>query len=326
MRFSSIARRLIMVCATMAFVAGCAETQLLSHAYKRLKTDTGEGHYKVGTPYQIKGVWYYPKVNYSYDETGIASWYGPNFHGKKTANGEIFDQNAVSAAHKTIPLPSIVRVTNLDNGRSVVVRVNDRGPYAKSRIIDMSKRAAELLGFKDQGTARVRVELLADESRKVAAQMRGGTQLAKSDSPIKVDSMPKPPVTAEPLALPEGAVSAPATPTAAPITAASSGSETLATSARVGDVSQTAVSATDVFVQAGAFSSYENANRARALLSDIGPVRVSQVLVNNRDIFRVRVGPIVDLKEADAVLGKMIDAGYAGSRVVIDKSWDKTPK
>ena len=310
-----------MVGATLAFVVGCAETQFLSHAYKRLKTDEGQGHYKVGNPYQIKGVWYYPKVNDSYDETGIASWYGPNFHAKKTANGEIFDQNAVSAAHKTLPLPSIVRVTNLDNGRSVVVRVNDRGPYAKSRIIDMSKRASELLGFKDQGTARVRVQILPEESRKVAAQMRGGRQLAKADSPIKVDSMPKPLVTAEPLALPEGAVRAPLTPGSALVTVATSGSETLATSARVGDISQTAVSPTDVFVQAGAFSSYDNANRVRATLSDIGPVRVSQVLVGGRDIFRVRVGPIADLTQADAVLGKMIDAGYAGSRVIIDKTW-----
>ena len=156
------ARALIIALAVVvtAGLAGCAETALVSHNAKRLKAlATGPapvGRYKVGSPYQIKGVWYYPKEDINYSETGIASWYGPNFHGKKTANGEIFDQNEVSAAHRTLPMPSVVQVTNLVNGRSMVIRVNDRGPFAHGRIIDLSKRAAQLLGFKRQGTARVR--------------------------------------------------------------------------------------------------------------------------------------------------------------------------
>ena len=111
----------------MAGLAGCAETTLVAHNAKRLKSlATGPapvGRYKVGSPYQIKGVWYYPKEDINYSETGIASWYGPNFHGKKTANGEIFDQNEVSAAHRTLPMPSVVQVTNLVNGRSMVIRL-----------------------------------------------------------------------------------------------------------------------------------------------------------------------------------------------------------
>src|SRR5215469_12278663 len=91
--------------------------------------------YKVGSPYQIDGIWYYPQEQPDYDETGIASWYGPTFYGKYTANGELYDGNALSAAHRTLPMPVNVRVTNLDNGKSIVVRVNDRGPYARGRII-----------------------------------------------------------------------------------------------------------------------------------------------------------------------------------------------
>ena len=120
----------------------------------------GGGHYKIGKPYKVRGRWYTPKEEPGYVREGRASWYGPNFHGRTTANGEIFDQNHLSAAHPTFPLPSYARVTNKANGRTVVVRVNDRGPYSHKRIIDMSKRAAEMLGFKQQGTADVRVEYI----------------------------------------------------------------------------------------------------------------------------------------------------------------------
>ena len=108
-------------------------------------------------------------MDYQYDEIGVASWYGPGFHGKTTANGEIFDQNKISAAHRTLPMPSIVKVTNLENGLILdKVRINDRGPFARNRIIDLSKKAAEELGFIKNGVAKVRVEILEDESRKHA--------------------------------------------------------------------------------------------------------------------------------------------------------------
>jgi len=115
-------------------------------------------HYKVGNPYKINGRWYYPKEEPDYKETGIASWYGSEFHDKLTANGEVFDKNKVSAAHRTLPMPSVVRVTNLENGKSMLVRVNDRGPFAHERIIDLSERAAKKLGIYKKGTAKVRVE------------------------------------------------------------------------------------------------------------------------------------------------------------------------
>ena len=117
--------------------------------------------YKIGNPYQIAGVWYYPREEPDYDQTGIASWYGSDFHGRLTANGEVFDRTIISAAHPTLPMPVNVRVTNLDNGRSIVVRINDRGPFVRGRIIDMSEHAAQLLGFKNQGLARVRVSFIS---------------------------------------------------------------------------------------------------------------------------------------------------------------------
>ena len=127
-------------------------------ADKRSAIPRGGGVYKVGRPYQIAGNWYYPREDLNYDSIGIASWYGDDFHGRQTANGEVFDMNALTAAHPTLPMPTYARVTNLENGRSIVVRVNDRGPFARGREIDLSREAAKTLGMKRQGTAQVRVQ------------------------------------------------------------------------------------------------------------------------------------------------------------------------
>jgi len=132
------------------------------------------GIYKVGNPYRIGDRWYYPKEDYNYSETGVASWYGEDFNGKLTANGERYNMNTLTAAHRTLPLPSIVKVTNLQNGRSVILRVNDRGPYVKDRIIDLSKRGAQLLGYMGQGTTKVKVEIMAKESKALKEAMLNG--------------------------------------------------------------------------------------------------------------------------------------------------------
>ena len=118
------------------------------------------GVYKLGNPYQIQGRWYYPEYDPSYDRLGVASWYGKPFHGRRTANGEVFDRGVVTAAHPTLPLPSLVRVVNLENRRELVVRVNDRGPFIDDRIIDLSQEAARQLGFERQGLAPVRVQFV----------------------------------------------------------------------------------------------------------------------------------------------------------------------
>lgn len=141
----------------------------------------GGGRSQVGKPYKVRGKWYYPKDEPGYVNTGISSWYGPNFHGRLTANGEIYDMYGLSAAHKTFPLPSYAMVTNMENGNRVMVRVNDRGPYAHGREIDVSSQAADLLDFKTAGTAKVKVEyvgrapLEGDDTQMLMASFeRGG--------------------------------------------------------------------------------------------------------------------------------------------------------
>jgi rare lipoprotein A len=159
----------VSTCAALCFcLANCANNNHIDPRYgvepsARLVEPSdpvpkGGGVYRVGSPYVVAGRVYVPENNPHYRADGVASWYGSDFHGRSTANGEIFDAEAITAAHPTLPLPSYVRVTNLSNGRSLIIRVNDRGPYAGNRIIDVSKHAAYLLGFTVSGTAWVRVE------------------------------------------------------------------------------------------------------------------------------------------------------------------------
>lgn len=147
----------------------------------------GGGSYKVGQPYRLNGKTYFPSENPSYRAEGIASWYGPDFHGRLTANGEVYDMHSISAAHPTMPLPSYARVTNLENGRSIVVRVNDRGPYAQNRVIDLSIGTAKALEFYKRGLARVRVEYVgrapiegSDDRMLMATLRQGGPAPAPS--------------------------------------------------------------------------------------------------------------------------------------------------
>jgi rare lipoprotein A len=153
----------------------------------------GGGTYRVGRPYTVGGRMYVPEEDRSYSATGLASWYGDDFHGRRTANGEVFDMTSISAAHPTLPMPSYARVTNLANGKSLIVRVNDRGPYHANRVMDVSYRAAKLLEFERMGTASVRVEYVGraaldgSDDRQLMATLRTG-QPAPSPSAVMVAS------------------------------------------------------------------------------------------------------------------------------------------
>ncbi|MBX3596356.1 MAG: septal ring lytic transglycosylase RlpA family protein [Rhizobiaceae bacterium] len=165
---------------------GVKASPRVSTARSRLKR--GGGRDQVGKPYQIRGKWYYPKEVASYSKTGAASWYGDAFHGRLTANGEIYDMTHLTAAHPTMPLPSYARVTNTANGASVIVRINDRGPYHGNRIIDLSRRAAEMLDYVHSGTAKVKVEYVGrapldgqDDEFLMASYRPGNTRPDPSD-------------------------------------------------------------------------------------------------------------------------------------------------
>jgi rare lipoprotein A len=316
-------RRWLALAGMALLVGACAQQDDGAQAKADQAKPAGRGVYKIGQPYRIEGLWYYPKVDYDYVETGIASWYGSKFHGRATANGETYDMNALTAAHRTLPMPSYVRVTNLENGRSMVLRINDRGPFARARIIDASRRAAQLLGFERQGTARVRVRILADESRALLARLKGETALAAIGTPINVDRLPKAPVAVETLAPPAGASQAPppkatVSPVAAKPEAPPARDRDGSLTPELGVVTSEPVTATSVFVQAGAYARFDNANRVRAMLARLGDVKVTQILIGGRDLFRVRVGPIADIDQVDLILDRVIRTGYPDARIIVD--------
>lgn len=312
----------------MGILAGCAETELAVHNAKRLQlpsdaTPPQQGNYKVGRPYQIKNIWYYPRVDYDYDETGVASWYGPGFHGKRTANGEIYDQNAMTAAHRTLPMPTLVQVTNLENGRSIRVRINDRGPFAHGRIIDLSKRGAELLGFVRQGTAKVRVTILEPETRELVNAAKGLSPDADAPPAVPVETVAVQELPAAGEAAPAPAAGAPVKP--APVRTASAAqlqtSDTATAPLMVNPqpvVTQEAVRRTRLYVQAGAFAEIVNAERMRARLSSLGNVQIARAVVGDTRFFRVRLGPVRDVGEADKLLERLLYNGITDAKVVVD--------
>lgn len=229
-----------------------------------------------GPPYQVDGKWYVPAHEPNYDEVGIASWYGPTFHGKDSASGEPFDENAMTAAHPTLPIPSLVRVTNLDNGRSVVVRLNDRGPFVDDRIIDLSKAAAGSLDMHGPGTARVRVQYV------------GPAPAQPNAAPVSPQLAEPQPIVSRPLA----PVAAPA-PVQTPIVQAPSAQP-------MGDA---------FFLQAGAFGDLGNANQMRDRLRPVGATSLKPVMVNGAELYRVMVGPWQSRADAERARQDLAAAG-----------------
>jgi rare lipoprotein A len=317
------------------------------------------GYYKIGQPYEVDGVTYTPAEDYSYDETGIASWYGPGFHGLRTANGEMYDMNQVTAAHKTLPMPSLVRVTNLDNGRSVVVRVNDRGPFVRNRIIDMSRRGAQLLGYEKVGTAKVRVQIMATESRALAAAAKQGVLVAdvanidpdqppplppgtptytRPGAPPPVEEeqpayrSPPPQPSVAPLAPPPStqyAQEQTPPPAVATVDEKAVMQQALGTQQVKGQdvagmfmpapvATQRKVHPTSIYIQAGAFGVADNAQRMLAKLQGVGHAEITQAMVNGKMFYRVRVGPIADVDQADTMLSRVVNAGANGAKIIVD--------
>ena len=272
--------------------------------------------YKIGNPYEIKNIWYYPKRDLSYEETGIASWYGDKFHGKLTANGEIFNKNNISAAHKTLPMPSMVRVTNLDNGNVLNVRINDRGPYVNGRIIDLSEKAANLLGFKEVGIARVRVNILIEKSLWLERSAKdgkfpGAENLDNSEVELpKINSVSRPKVSIVKTVKNDD------------IQNLDKKEETSFTqilaSSRQGNLRKISPKETNIWVQVGAFASTENANNVITKIAHIYDTNISSIEYKGRILQRVRLGPTQEVEKADEILEKVFKLGFKGSKIVVE--------
>ncbi len=266
-------------------------------------------------PYQIKGVWYYPKADPTYDERGIGSWYGEQFHNRHTANGEIFDMDLPSAAHKTLPLPSIVEVTNLDNGRKMKVRVNDRGPFVDDRIIDLSKAAAEQLGYGRAGVAHVRVRYVGPAGKTPFDAPR---MIASAPPPREPRYTPPPPPAALPPPRPayddppprDYARSEPppapqVEPAPAPV------------APPVADPIPVVTAPASAYrVQAGSFANRGNAERAAAQLSEAGEASIESIERSQGVLYRVVVKAGPGEAEAYGVRDRVVALGFSDATVL----------
>jgi rare lipoprotein A len=281
---------------SVAWLAGCSSTP------KKPEQPKGaDGYSKYGNPnsYDVLGEHYEVlRDNRGYKETGIASWYGPGFHGKRASAGETYDMNAMTAAHKTLRIPCFVEVTNLQNGRKAVLRVNDRGPFHENRIIDLSKAAAEKLGVIATGTAMVEVRVVDDgfPSKPLDETLQNMAQASVSVEPQ---------VVARPVAMPV-------------LASASVSANTSISDSSRNDLSRpTPVWGQNIYVQLGAFSLRPNAEQLRSKLTSSGVAQVN-VTPNDDGLFRVRIGPVASVEAADALAEKLDALGVMGRHMVVE--------
>jgi rare lipoprotein A len=282
-------RSIVVLALFLLMLAGCSSS-------------SPPGVYKLGQPYQIKGRWYHPEYDPHYDRVGTASWYGEPFHGRATANGERFDRKSVSAAHPTLPLPSLVRVVNLANHRELVVRVNDRGPFVDDRLIDLSQEAARQLGFDRQGLAPVRVQFV-----RLADAEGEPPQPTIRSAPAPLPARPAEPAPQLVAAVPPSQLVAPAPPPAPKLAAATP-------TPLVGAIPPAQCAGR--FIQVGAYSEPVRAQRVMAELHGLQAMPVSLMVPAKDHLARVRLGPIADPVAVDATLDRIKRFGFAEAFIV----------
>ena len=313
----------------------------------------GGGAYKLGSPYKVAERWYVPREEPGYDHQGIASWYGDDFHGRKTANGEIFDMTALTAAHPTMPLPCYAYVTNLQNGRTILVRVNDRGPYVNDRLIDLSHASARALGYEGQGMSRVRVRyagrapLNGDDRRErmyLAEQPwyrgRDGTAVASarppqapvyppqefpagtpgrwSPSAYRASLAGKPDPKPMPRVADAGMRSWQPTSSLTRGPALPWRANAPVAASNLAPSNSGPSNSGRAYVQVGVFRDRSNAERLRRELGTLGPVEVAPLAASQGgELYRVRLGPM-GTAEANATMGQVTAHGVGGSTVVYE--------
>lgn len=294
--------------------------------------------YIIGKPYKVAGRWYTPREDLSYSRVGRASWYGPGFDGRRTASGETFDQHAMTAAHPTLPMPTYVRVTNLENGRSVVVKINDRGPFKDGRIIDLSKAAGERLRMTKHGTARVRVTVISDRTLRAKRAALGDRQSA-SDISSSASTFEVRRALAERAARREdrasdrsydtrtrsrervrrqrpegiGSAEARAARLARISTAAGAGGLGRPTRLHRRDMRGTG----RYWIQVGSFTRRANATTASADLRDIAEPEVAAMNVHGTRFYRVRLGPFETRAEARRALERIRGMDYPDAKILV---------
>lgn len=282
------------------------------------RSGVGQGGQKIGPAYQVAGVWYRPRAQPNYDQVGTAAWYGEAYHNKATASGERFDMNAMTAAHTTLPLPSMVEVTNLDNGRKAVVRVNDRGPFTHGRIIDLSRGAARELGYDRQGLARVRVRYLgppgADPDRRIAAPPAPPTMIAAPPAPMFRPTSP--PIAAAPLPAPPSEQLAPFVPREQLPDSRPTPDRVIESPLAPPPLATGSPPFAAFRIQVGAFGDPANARRAAEAVTAAGRASIEPMARDDQTLYRVFLPAPSDEAEAFAIRDHVAALGFVDAMVV----------
>ena len=254
--------------------------------------------YKIGKKYNVAGKYYYPKKDLYYNKTGIASWYGPKFHGKLTANGEIYNQYALTAAHKTLPLPSAVKVTNLKNNKSIVLRINDRGPFVNDRIIDLSSKAADILDLKREGTGLVRVQILKDKSLYLE-------KLAKRGAFPEIEDLKE-------VELPNITI-----PNKVAVKIKDTKNQKIV-SKKINYNLKNFNKEYKIYIKLASFSSNKNAEIMKKKVSYIDKVKIYKIFKVNKILFQVKAGPFSNVEKVDKLYSLLLKKGMQGAKIIIE--------
>ena len=254
--------------------------------------------YKIGKKYNVAGKYYYPKKDLYYNKTGIASWYGPKFHGKLTANGEIYNQYALTAAHKTLPLPSAVKVTNLKNNKSIVLRINDRGPFVNDRIIDLSSKAADILDLKREGTGLVRVKILREKSLCLE-------KLAKQGSFPEINDLKK-------TELPNITI-----PSKVAVKIKDTKNQKIVKK-KINYNLKNLNKEYKIYIKLASFSSKKNAEIMKKKVSYIDKVKIYKIYKMNKTLYQVKAGPFLSVEKVDQLHSLLLQKGMQGAKIIIE--------
>lgn len=278
-------KKLLFSCSMMLALSACTSNGPLFHSWEDYETERASGAvYKVEEPYEVKGVWYFPAEQTNYSEKGLASWYMPAGDSALTANGEVYDANLLTARHKTLPMPSLVKITNLENGKEIVARVNDRGPMVNNRLMDVSQEAARQLGMPSSGTVLVQVDYLAEESAALRDKLVSEGRVYQAEQTTVKETLltEKPAVAAANEPIYNGTAEA----------------------------AQETVVLTGPKVRLGAFGDPNNVKRLQNKLGADMPLQTTQVVRNGRTLTVVEAGPFSTKAEAQKALTRLKAKGY----------------
>ncbi len=304
-----------------SFLSSCTSVELAANLGKKVifqknQLNRSNGIYKIGNPYVVDGKKYYPKKDLNYDEKGIASWYGPKFHGKLTANGEIFNQYKLTAAHKTLPIPSAVKVTNLKNNKSLIVRINDRGPFVNDRIIDLSYQSAKKLELLEVGTGFVRVQLLRSESLLLEKLAKQG----KFPEIYEITKKTTPPINM----VNHSNVSIKRIGETNLVDESEQTLKNNKIGAHVYEV-QKRVQALKIngktykiWIQIASFSNKKSANILKSKFNSIKNINVKKVNIKGKTFYRVRIGPFKKINESKEIYNFLINSGMEGTKIFVE--------